>query len=64
MVKMGNYDVQNSSQFLIMRRSIDCLTNIVFRVLSYLLQKLVRVNDDDGLFISQKDLSYHELYRT
>jgi len=56
MVKMGNYDVQNSSQFLIMRRSIDCLTNIVFRVLSYLLQQLVRVNDDDGLFISQKDL--------
>jgi hypothetical protein len=62
MVMMGNYGVQNISQFLNVRRYIDCLTNIVFRVLSYLLQQFVRINDDE-LFISQKDL-YHELYRT
>jgi hypothetical protein len=61
MVMMGNYVVQNSSQFLNARRSVDCLTNIVFRVPSYL--ELLRINDDK-FFISQKDLSFHELYRT
>jgi hypothetical protein len=58
MVTMGNYDVQNSSQFLNTRKFIDCLTNIVFRLLSYLLQQFVRINDDE-LFISQKDYIEH-----
>jgi len=58
MVTMGNYDVQNSSQFLDTRTFIDCLTNIVFRVVSYLLQQFVRIKDD-GLFISQKDYIEH-----
>jgi chromosome condensin MukBEF MukE localization factor len=55
---MGNYDVQNSSQFLDTRKFIDCLTNIVIRVLSYLLQQFVRIKND-GLFISQKDYIEH-----
>jgi hypothetical protein len=62
MVSTGNYDVQNSSQFLNTRKSIEYLKNIVFRVLSYLLQSSVRINDD-GLCVTQKDLSCHELYR-
>jgi hypothetical protein len=63
MVAMGNYDMQNSSQFLNTRKSIECLKNIVFRVLSYLLQQFVRTNDE-GLCISKNNLSYRELYRT